>query len=334
MKKTVSLFILSLMLCQSAFAAPRYFAFINVGQKDQSKIKKFIEQKKEERELERQKKEDIKEIKKVISLLTKYSNEHDSEKLATLYDKKYRSYDGFNYDTLLKMLNDTFDSYENLSYKSDLRSINLYGDKAVVNLVDTTEAVISSKSRKMNLKKVPPEIDLRTGYLEGVCNYAIYLQKINDEWKIIGDNIISEVTAVKYGAARKYPMEFTAPLDVPKDSEYCLTLKMPVKKGVSIAASLAKEKIMYPSIEPEDVFRKVPKDGILERVVRSNKEGYNEYAIASVGITNTTISPDFSSLTISMSGLAFLMQRVNLFDDVNPVSEVKEDKEQDSKDKG
>ena len=334
MKNTVAIFIISLMLCQSVFASPSYLTITKGEDGNKARIKKFFTQKKEQFEINRNKREDIKEIKKVISLLNKYSNEHDSEKLATLYDKKYRSFDGFNYDTLIKMFNETFDAYENLSYKSDLQSINFYGDKAVVNLVDTTEAIISSKNRKMQVEKIPADIDLRTGYLEGVCNYAIYLQKINDEWKIIGDNIISEVTSVKYGSARKYPMEFIAPLDVAKDSEYCLTLKMPIKRGNSIAASLGKEKIMYPSVEPEDVFRKVPKDGILERVVRSNKDGFNEYAIASVGITNALISPDFTSLTIKMTGLAFLMQRVNLYNDINPVSEVKEDKKQDSKNKG
>ncbi len=334
MKKIIYLFTVFIMFCSQVGAVPVYGVFVKDKDTNKSKIKTFFAQKKEQRKIEGQKREDIREIKKVISLLTKYSNEHDSQKLATLYDKKYRSFDGFNYDTLIKMLDETFDSYENISYKSDLQSINLYGDKAVVNLVDTTEAVIASKNMKMSLEKIPADIDLRTGYLEGVCNYAIYLQKINDEWKIIGDNIISEVTSVKYGAARKYPMEFIAPLDVAKDSEYCLTLKMPVKRGVSIAASLGKERILYPSAEPKDVFRKVPKDGILERVVRSNKDGFNEYAIASVGITNTTISPDFRSLTISMSGLAFLMQRVNLYNDINPVSEVKEDKKQDSKNEG
>lgn len=278
-------------------------------------------------------KSDEAQIRDILRNLTKYSNEHDVEKIISLYDKSYRSFDGFEYDTFKKMLQETFKAYDDISYKSDIESINLYGDKAVANLIDRTKATLVSKKAQEKFKEMSDH-ELNSGLLEGECNYSIYLQKINNEWKIIGDNVISEVTSVKYGSAKDYPMEFLAPLSTPKDEEYCLTLKMPVEKGVKVVAALGKEEILYPSVEPEDIFRKLPKDGILERIVRANKNGYNEYAMASVGITKISAAPDLSLFEIKMTGLAFLMQRVNVYTKLNPTREDDKNKKEESENKG
>ncbi len=278
-------------------------------------------------------KEDVKEIKKLLKLLNKYSNEHDVEKIISLYDRSYRSFDGFNYDTFIKMLKETFESYEDLVYTSDVQSINLYGDKAVVMLIDKTRATIADEEAQKKIEEFQ-DFNLRVGYLEGECNYAIYLKKINNQWKITGDNIVSEKTSVRYGRARNYPIQLLAPLSVPKGEEYCLTLKMPVEKNIKVVASLGKEAILYPNVQPEDVFRGLPKDGILERIVRANKDGFNEYAMASVGIVKRDISEDFRAIELRMIGLAFLMQRVNLYTDLNPTREGEEDNKKESENKG
>lgn len=327
MKNIIAVLMIVSFLSSSAQAFS-VFAVKKEGTK-KGPVKSFIEQKRLEREQENAVKNDINEIKNVLKCLTEYSNEHNVEKVLTLYDKSYRSFDGFNYETFTKMLKETFEAYDNLTYESDIQGINLYKDKAVVTLVDTTHATLSSPKAKKNADE---NSDMSTGYLEGECNYAIYLQKINGCWKIIGDNVISEITSIKYGSAREYPMEFTAPMNAPYDSDYCLTLKMTPKKHTKVVASLGKEEILYPSAEPRDVFRKLPKDGILERVVHSNENGFNEYAIASVGITKMDVAQDLSVIEFQMTGLAFLMQRVNLYKDINPLREVKKDKENTLKD--
>ena len=42
------------------------------------------------------------------------------------------------------------------------------------------------------------------------------------------------------------------------------------------------------------------------------KIGKNEYAMASVGFTRANIADDFSSVSFRMSGLAFVLKRVNM----------------------
>ena len=77
------------------------------------------------------------------------------------------------------------------------------------------------------------------------------------------------------------------------------------------------EKIINPPETSEPIFRKLSTDGILERIVRSNKIGKNEYAMASVGFTRANVADDFSSISFRMSGLAFVLKRVNM----NPLAE-------------
>lgn len=317
MKKLITLLIITLMFSQEAFC----LSYEVVNSPKKSKFSAYIAKKRDEFSKKREQNREISEIKKLLKDLTKYSNEHDVKNIISLYDKSYRSFDGFDYDTFVKMLEETFDSYKNISYESHIKNIELNADRAIVSLVDYTRADLSAPDSE-KIKNNP----MKDGFLFGECNYAIYLQKINNEWKIVGDNVISEVTSVRYGDARKYDMDFSAPLSVPKNSEYCLTLKTTPKKGQKIVASLGKAEILYPSVEPEDIFRKLPSDGVLERIVRSNKSGYNEYAIASVGITKIDVIEDFSAIRFQMTGLAFLMQRVNLYTPLNPVREKKEEK--------
>lgn len=327
MKKLLTTLIILSMLTSNAYA----YSFVNKEKEKatfKNKIEKHIAKKNAEREQKKLAKEDLKGVKEVIWKLNKYSNEHNVEELAKLYDKNYRSFDGFKYDTLVKMMQEAYDAYEDLSYKTDVEKIDFYGDKAVVNIVDTTRATVKGEK---SYPEISTEYDLSTGYLEGICNYSIYLQKINNEWKIIGDNVISEITSIKYGIAREYPMEFSAPLSTPYGEDYCLTLKIKPKNGSRIVASLGKEEILYPSAEPKDVFRKMPKDGILERVVRANKDGYNEYAIASVGITKMDKVPEFNMIEIEMTGLAFLLQRVNMYHNINPIRKTEQNKKEDKK---
>jgi hypothetical protein len=61
----------------------------------------------------------------------------------------------------------------------------------------------------------------------------------------------------------------------------------------------------------EEVFRKLPDDGALERVFKSNDKNINEYAVASFGITKARIINQ-SELKILVTGLGFAMSRVNV----------------------
>ena len=67
---------------------------------------------------------------------------------------------------------------------------------------------------------------------------------------------------------------------------YNLTLNMGKPATVIALASLANEKIQYPTPNLQEKFRKYPSDGSLERIVKANKEEDPELPVVG-GIANS-----------------------------------------------
>lgn len=253
------------------------------------------------------------EIRTLINDLNKYSNEHDIENIKNYYSKDYKSYDGFNYDAFFASVKDTFKSYPDITYKSKIKSINVHGGWASVELIDTstskrqtaTQAIINNK----------PVLDEKMfGTMESICHYVVYLKKNNGRWQIYSDNIITEETAIKYGTTEDMTIGILSPPVVEEGKEYCISLNAKNKPKNSIMlASLTREEIKYPPSTPFDAFRKVPKDGTLERLVIANKKGINEYSLASLGITEISLNEEKTAINYKMSGVAFIMKRVNVY---------------------
>ena len=289
-------------------------------------VRSFVAKKTLEYEVKSELKEQEKQIQKVLDEILNASNAHDVQTIAKHYDKSYVSYDGFKYDTFVEMMEETFKTYKDISYKSDVKNITISGDEAFVNLIDYTSATLQNDDSKKEKMQFSPELSV--GYLEGVCNYVIHFKKNRGEWKIIGDTIIYEANSVKYGAAKDVKMELSAPIKTKRGEDYCVTLKMSDLKKTKAIAALGNEMIIYPSNEPKEIFRKMPSEGILERIVHPNKKGLNEYAIASIGLTKIDLLEDLSAIRFQMTGFAFLMQRVNFYDEKNPINENKKEEKE------
>ncbi len=263
---------------------------------------------------------EVKQIKEFLADLNKYSNAHDIKNLKTLYSKDFLNTDGFDYTTFFAMIEETFKSYKDITYSTEVKNIKVIGDWAIVELTDITKAT---------LKRTEGEFTLSDdGDLEGLCNYVLYLRKENDEWVIVSDNILSEETSLKYGEAKNIAIKLQSPLTIRKDSEYTIGLYMEYPKDAFVLASLNTEEIAYPPQDPNEVYRKLPSDGFLERIVRANKDGKNEYAVASVGITKLALEANsMTTIRFQMSGMAFVMKRVNVIKNTqNGISKRAEEK--------
>jgi len=265
------------------------------------------------------KKSDKQQIRELVNNLNKYSNEHNKEAIKEYYSKDYMSYDGFDYDAFFASIDETFETYPDISYKSTIKTINLYNDYATVHLVDTSTS--KRQTITQSIKNNRPVINnVIEGIMESKCNYVIYLKKVKNRWLIYSDSIISEETTIKYGSARDLDMDVYSPLVVKEGEDYCIGLNIQNKpKNAIVLASLTREEIKYPPAKPDDIFRKVPQDGTLERVVKSNKKGTNEYSLASVGITEISLNDERTAINYEMSGIAFLMKRVNVYAQKNAV---------------
>ena len=162
------------------------------------------------------------------------------------------------------------------------------------------------------------ETTKKNGNISSESKVIYNLQKFGKTWKITSDNILSEQTFLLYGEANNIAMDLSTPSQVSQGEQYSVIFDVKIPNGCFALGSITSEDIIYPQKPPKEVFRNVKQDIALERVLTSNKNNHNEYAIASVGLTKPSITKD-NEIHIDIVGMGFLMNRVNVL----PVSKGK-----------
>lgn len=241
------------------------------------------------------------DIKKVIDLQSVYTNKYDLKGLATLYANDFVNSDGFNKDVYFKLIEETWKTYPDITYKTEIKNIEFSDNYATV---FTNEIAVATSKETIGDLTVIGEL-----YSTSQCVY--YLEKQGSKWLINSEKIIEETSTLKYGDARYINIELNAPKQIGANKDYTTTLKVDTPKDSVVIASINKENIVYPQTKSDDAFRKMPDDNILERVFLSNKDNVNEYAVASIGITRAENYTD-NQIRVYMGGLAFIMTRINV----------------------
>lgn len=241
------------------------------------------------------------EVKKTLLMHLKYSNNYDLENLKSLYSDNYVNADGFSKDIYFDLVKKTWGSYPDIKYKMSIKSIDIYENVAVAQVSEYADATTDSVSGLVNER----------GYLESSSESIYYFENINDEWLITSDYIACEKTFLGYGSAKYLNAKILAPCQIPANRQYTTSLKLEVPKDNLVIASIGREQITYPQNVADEVFRKFPESEILERVFTSNDKNLNEYAVASFGITKAEVT-DKREIKISITGLGFIMSRVNV----------------------
>lgn len=241
------------------------------------------------------------EVRKVIYQHLRYANSYNLNGLMTLYAPNYINSDGIGKDIYFDLIKKTWQTYPNIKYKIDIKNVEINGNSAVIQVSENAIATTDAKSKIVN----------ETGLLESFSNSVYYLENMNNKWLITSDHIVSEKTYLRYGSAKLLDIQLDAPSQIAADTPYTSTLRMDVPKDSIIIASVGKENITYPQTISEEVFRKMPQGGVLERVLKSNDKNINEYSVASFGITKAKITNQ-TEIKIYITGLGFVMSRVNV----------------------
>lgn len=255
------------------------------------------------------------EVKKALCNHLKYANSYNLDGLKALYADNYINADGLNKDIYFDLIKKTWESYPDINYTMEIKNIEVGANTAVVQVVENAIASTSAKSGIMHEK----------GILQSSSSNVYYFEKINNKWLITSDHIISEKTFLKYGVANDVKIDLIAPNQIVADTPYTAALEIQVPKDSLVIASVGKEDITYPQVLAEEVFRKLPDDGVLERVFKSNNKNINEYAVASFGITKARVVNQ-SELKIFVTGLGFVMSRVNVIPKNDYVKVAKDEK--------
>lgn len=242
------------------------------------------------------------QIKKTFNEHLKYAQKHNLSALSNMYDENFISSDGFDKKTYFKLIEDTWNTYKNISYTIEIEDIVLEGDKAKVLVYETAAATTLQLDNEFKI----------SSELESYSNGTYYLQKINNKWKFTGEKVSNEKSFLKYGDTKYITMDLNAPLSVQPNEYYTSTLSVNLPPNTLAVASIGREKITYPQDKSDEAFRKLPDDNILERMFYANKDGNNEYNIATIGLSKSEING--TKIKVYMTGIAFIITRVNVED--------------------
>ncbi len=239
------------------------------------------------------------EINNFFKKYNKYSSKNDLEKLRTMYTEQYVNNDGFNKETVFKMMEMASDAYKEVKYKTEVLDININGNYAVVKAREFATGETSKAVEKLN----------DTGCINSEIYYTDYLVKLDNKWQISATDVTYEKVDLKYGEAKNMNVDISAPDCVPENSEYEASIKTTSPDGVFIVGSIVNEQIVFPQVEGKDVYRSIKNDELV-RVLKSNENNHNEYVTVSIAITRAEVEPP--SLVLNMTGMAFVMKRVNV----------------------
>lgn len=241
------------------------------------------------------------EIRVIIEQQNQHAEKHNLKALESLYSPDFVSSDGFDRNTYFKLIEETWKTYPDISYKTNIHNIDISGDYATVYVTETSVATHTESSEEYQT----------TGELYSVSDCVYYLKKQGSVWLITSEKVATETSTLKFGAARYIDIKLDAPKQIGAGKYYTATLKVNTPKEYMLVGSINKDNISYPQPIPDDNFRKMGPDNILERVFQSNKDNVNEYNTASVGITHAE-KYDKEHIKIYMDGMAFISTRVNV----------------------
>ena len=242
-------------------------------------------------------KNDSKEIKSLLKAQVRYANRTNFKKFISTYDENYLNADGLNLENYSNLVKDVWNSYDDIEYGIQIKDIDVNNDKAVVEVVETSNAVMPAEAKM-------------EGALNSISNSIYYLKKVDGKWKVYSDKVKTENTSMLYGDARFLDISLTAPNEIEPNTEYTATLEFVPPEGVIAIASIANDKVEYPQKQAKEVFRKLPEDNILERLFVANSDNRNEYVIASIGLTKADITD--LSIKLSLTGFGYQITRVNV----------------------
>lgn len=241
------------------------------------------------------------EIKEVFTKQLEYTNNKKIDKLSELYAENFVNTDGFNKKVYFKLIKETWESYPDIFYGTTIRDIQFDGNYATIQTFETALATTHEKTDAVDA----------FGELTSFANSIYYLQRFGDKWQIVSEQVLSEKSALRYGDARFIKMDLDVPAIVNAGSSYTASLNMDLSEDENAIASIDRQIIIHPTQKAEENFRNLSEEHSLERMFYSNKNNVNEYAIASVGIAKSE-TYEKTKVRLYVSGIAFLMTRVNI----------------------
>ena len=275
----------------------------------------FVSDRNYRHELRKENNQNIKLIKEFFKQHNKYANTHDVNNLEKLYTDSYINNDGFDKKVYFKSIEETWQSCPDITYTIKIKSININGDYADVNVEETATGTINERIE--NDKTI-------AGELHSLAEGIYHMIRINGKWYINAETALTDESSLLYGDARFMEIELQAPNQVSAGETYTVSLKVDTDENTVVVGSIDHDPVTYPTNTPKSELRTINKSSqMLERFIKANSDNINEYAVASLAISK--MQPIGTSYRIYMAGLACVMRRVNVIPKNNFIN-IEEDK--------
>jgi hypothetical protein len=255
----------------------------------------------------------------IINKQVEYVNKHDLDSIDKLYSKDFINNDGFGKEVYFQLIKDTWNTYPDITYKTHIDNITINNNYATVATSEIATALAGAST------DINSNIDAY-GELYTTSKCVYHLVKTGKTWIITSENILSEQSSLKFGQAKYINIKLNAPQQIGANEEYTSTLTVNIPEQMNAIASINREKITYPQVKSDDAFRTLSDNKDLERVFHANGDNVNEYNIAAIAIGLA------NSDSISMTGAAFIMSRINVVPKNKYVEDVKKVEQQQKND--
>ena len=116
---------------------------------------------------------DTREVKSLLNAQVRYANRNNFDKFINTYDKNYVNSDGFNLETYSNIVKDVWQSYDKIKYGIKIKNIAIKDDSAIVQIEETSNAIIPDKTM--------------SGVLKSEADSVYHLKKVDGKWKVVVD---------------------------------------------------------------------------------------------------------------------------------------------------
>jgi ketosteroid isomerase-like protein len=182
-----------------------------------------------------------------MAKLNEAANRHDVDSLLKHYAPDYISADGYNLTQLKQLLQDTWATYPEIVYASDIVRIRVQGDTATVESQERSEAPLTV------LKDMP--VGGGAGKLTTTSHTLTHLKKTAQGWEVSHEEIINEESRVEYGKHEKVRVNLEAPDQVFQGEQYEARVASDLPKTVFAIANLTQDFLSFPLIKSQSGFR-------------------------------------------------------------------------------
>lgn len=230
-------------------------------------------------------------------------NSHDLDGVMRHYSEDYVNNDGLDKKSVIELTKDLWKNYPDAKSTSKMGKIRIEGRFATVDSHDTATGYTAKELPAVGGK----------GELSSVSEGQLFLKKVGDDWKIIGDRIDYERVKVAFGVARNLKATFVAPEQVKAGQEYSARLSVQLPPESLAVGSITSEPLQYPQVTHKEVWKPIEEDTqALERVIRANSTNHNELLMATIGITDLEKE--------KLKGLTYITRRLNVVPFNTPIT--------------